>query len=179
MSDFDAKDYAELVNDSKTPEDVDAAFEVIKALPAAEQKAALDEVEKTFVAYWRDNLPPRDEIEEIKSVMAVIDQARNTPQGQFLKAQLDSGPGGEMSLSENLAMSQVFLNIHNLKGEAADPVVKVYVDAASKLSDDDYGTFFGQMKLLVNVVDKLSETEAAKAPAVVKKNPFRKGPNPS
>jgi hypothetical protein len=178
MSDFDAKDFVELVNDSKTPEEVDAVFEVIKSLPSAQQKQALDEVEKAFVAYWRENLPPRDEIQEVKAMMAEIDRTKDTPQGQFMKAQLDRGPDDE-SLIKNLSMSQIFLNLHNLKGEAADPVVKIYVEAASKLSDDDYGTFFGQLKLLVNVWDKLSEAEAANAPAVVKKNPFRKGPNPS
>lgn len=169
MPDFDAKKYVALVDASKTVDSVDAAFAEIEKLGPAEKMAAVDAVEKAFVDYTRNGAPPPAEMAETRMLLALMDKGRDTLQGQFLIASLEKTMG---PVEEGLALSQVFLNIHKIKGEAADPTVRFWVAEAAKLSDDDYASSLGQMKILVNVTDKVLDMQK---PA--RKNPFRAGPD--
>lgn len=172
MTEFNAARFTARLQNAASPAEVNKMFEEITSLPAAEQKAAIDAVEKEVVASFTEEFSG-PEISQLRLVFNALDQAKDTPQGAFVMSQVEAMIGDDVE--GGLAISQAFLNIHNLKGEDSAPFVKNYVEAASQLSDDEYNSSIGQMRLMLSVVDKAKSESKPKPPA----NPFRKGGVPA
>ena len=166
MSEFNPDDYVSELDGAKTPEAVDAVFAKMALLPEADRKAALDAVEQYAVADWNKGLPKTGEMAQLKMVIEILEEAKDTPQGKMILASLE----GQVDAVEGPALAQIILNIHRERGENAAPFIKTYAAEAAKLSDEDFGTTFGLLKLMVNVADKMTE-ETRPSP---RSNPFRK-----
>lgn len=166
MSQFDPNEYVTLLMGAGTLEEVDAAFDKIAELPEADAKQAVDAIEASFSEHFMRGLRA-GELAQMKMVLELIEQAKDTPQGKLIRAQLDS-QGGEL-LEEGRAISQIVLRVHEAKGDTASAFTKAYVAEAAKLSDEEYGTGYGILKVMVGVADKML-AESKPAPA----NPFRK-----
>ncbi len=164
---FNANTYASQIRKARTPETVEAIFADIAQQPANHQTLAINAIETQVVSEWKRGMATGAELAQMKAVIDLLDATKNTPQGRLLLASLEREVG---SVAEGQAQSLVFLKISQSKGDAADPMVKAVVAEAAKLSDEDYNSPLGVLKLMVNVA-------AAQAPAAPA-NPFRQTPKP-
>ena len=172
MSEFNADDFVRLVDHSASPADVDAAFDKIQKLPEENGKTVLDTVETLFVKHWQAMAPSPAELAQMKGLLAMMDKAIDTPQGGLIVAAMEAESPAKR---EGQTMSQIALNIHKIKGEAAHPIVKAYVDEAAKLSDEDYNSAMGQTRLLVRLGERMAEVVEKKP---VPPNPLRRAKPP-
>jgi hypothetical protein len=172
MSKFNADDYVNLVNHSASPADVDAAFDKVQKLPEGHRKTVVDAVETLFVNYWQQMAGSPVEIAQAKGIVAMMEKAMALPQGALIVAAMEAESPAKR---EGQLMSQIALNIHKIKGEAAHPIVKTYVAEAAKLSDEEYNSSMGHVRLLVTLCEKMGEiVEKKPAPP----NPFRRNAPP-
>ncbi|MBI1215524.1 MAG: hypothetical protein GC185_06875 [Alphaproteobacteria bacterium] len=173
MAEFDREALADkLVSSLKSaqsPAAVDALFAQLRPLPEKDFAFVLDAVEKKVVDSLLADFNDSD-MNEIKAVVSLIESAQGSLQGQFLRAQFEAEVSDGAA---DLAISQVFLRLSELKGEAASPFVKTYVAEAAKLSDKEYNSAFGQFSLMLRVAER------AGVGGIVpqRSNPFRKGGN--
>ena len=172
MTEFNAARFTARLQNAETPAEVNKMFEEITSLSAPEQKAAIDAVEKEVVSSFTEEFSG-PELSQLRLVFNALDQAKDTPQGAFVLSQVEAMLGEDVGGGQ--AISQTFLNIHNLKGEEAHPFVKAYVAEASGLSDEEYNSSVGQMRLMLSAIDKVKAESKPKPPA----NPFRKGGAPT
>ncbi len=179
MTDVNAKTIMAKIYDAETPAAVDAAFAPLAEMKPAARRKAIDAVEAEFLADFRAEFPAAD-LPQIKLALNARNVIEDSPLaelggllGDFMAAVglVEEEPQEDRRVAEDLmTASQVFFNIHKLKGNKADPLVKTFVTEAAKLSDTEYASAGGQTKLLI----KLLESEAVAAPAPVKpRNPFR------
>lgn len=175
MTEFNAARFTARLQNAETPAEVNKMFEEITSLSAPEQKAAIDAVEKEVVSSFTEEFSG-PELSQLRLVFNALDRAKGTPQGDFVLAQVEAMLDVEVEDAEGgQAISQIFLNIHNLKGEDSAPFVKAYVDEASKLSDAEYNSSVGHMRLMLSAIDRVKAENKPKPPA----NPFRKGGAPT
>lgn len=165
MSEFEPKDYALRVKGVKTIADADTLFADIGKLPATDREQALDAVEAYVVDDFTLNMGPAQKA-QLKMALDLLDQLKGTPQGDMLRAQMESPDLAE----EGQANAQVMLHLHNTRGDKAHPVVKAFVAEAAKLSDEELASTTGLLKVVVAVSDAV---EAENKP-VARPNPFRK-----
>lgn len=172
MTEFNAERFVARLQRVESPAEVNKMFEEITSLPATEQKVAIDAVENAVVASFTEEFSG-PEVSQLRLVFNALDQAKGTPQGAFVMSQVEAMIGDEVE--GGLAISQAMLNIHNLKGENSSQFVKTYVEEAAKLSDEEYNSSVGQMRLMLSVVEKAKSENKPK----LSSNPFRKGGAPT
>lgn len=160
--------YVNRIAQARTVVDVDAVFDEIAALPAAESKAVTDAVEAFAVKDFSDGFKAAERA-QLRMVLDVLEEVKDTPQGKMILAQLEAQ---EDMAEEGRSLGQVMLRLHQAKGDEAHKVVRTYAEEASKLSDEEYGTTYGLLKIVVKVEDRLA---AEDKPSPTRPNPFRKG----
>jgi hypothetical protein len=165
MSDISVEGYVNRITNAPDVATVDAAFDEIGKLSASDRKRVIDAVEKKAVQEITRGMSG-PEMAQIRMVIELMEELKDTPQGKLMKAQFEQADG----LDEGLAIAQVFLNLHREKGEGADPVVKAYVEEAAKLTDEEFHSTFGLLKIAVSTMDRAQAENKPAPPA----NPFRK-----
>jgi hypothetical protein len=154
MSDFDAREFFHSLNDEEGAAGVDNAFAALsKTLSPTDFKAAVDAIEDDFIKELR---------EEIRTQGATAVKGTTA---EHLK---------EAGLPAAQATAQLFLHIARVKGDQASPLVRAFVAAAEKLTDDEYNSVECAKKPMMAAIDA-----AAEEPVVRKPNPFRQKPTPN
>ncbi len=169
MTDTPSNLFLNRLGSAKDVATVDTLFDEIDTLAPADKKKVLDDVEAYTVDDFQKGLKPA-ELSQLQMVIEILDQAKDTPQGKLILSQLEAQGFGE----EGRVLAQVILRLHQAKGDDAHTVVKTYVSEAAKLTDEEFGTTFGLLKLMVNVDEKLK----AESKPAVRGNPFRKKDGP-
>lgn len=166
MTDTQPNIFLSRLNDCKDAGAVDKLFTEINALPKDQRGPVLDAIEAFAVRETIAGHERPQELAQVRMIIEVLEGAKGTPQGKIILAQLEAQGFGE----ESLAISQIMLNLHQAKGDDAHKGVKIYVEEAAKLSDEEYGTTFGQLKLMMAAGDRIA---ALDKPAPARGNPFR------
>jgi predicted phage tail protein len=71
-------------------------------------------------------------------------------------------------LEDGQAIMQIVLNIAKIKGDAASPAIKAYVEEMKKLSSGEYNTITGIVQAMCNAQEKID----AQTKSTPKANPF-------
>ena len=105
---------------SKSAEEVDAEFEKLKPLDASIRLRIVDKVEERI-------------INDAEAMVAIENLAEDG---------LGSRDPEDFAERINFAevTSQIFFHISQIKGEAAQPFTRIFVQEAAKLSDQDYNS---------------------------------------
>jgi len=172
--------YVARIEAVQTPADVDAVFNDIAAQKTVTRNAALNAIETLTLSELQSNITPAD-LFEMRASLEARSLVKNSIIGDFLSL---VGLDDEMREDEKEGLdamklsAQIMLNLHQHKGEKASPVVKAFAAAAAKLSDAEYNTVEGQMKVLIETVASPAyAAPAAAAPQTAAPkagNPFRK-----
>ena len=137
---------------------MDKAFAPIFALPAAERKAAADALEGELIAIFEESRADirKDGLAETKR------QASESFEGASSQRILDA----QVSI-------QTMFNISKLKGNKTSPLLKAFVAAAKKMTDEEYNSEKCGLTSVLAVIDALAKSEG-----LLKPNPLRSKPAP-
>ena len=150
-SSFDAESFIQNLTNATGPEAVDQAFAGLAAkLPKEDYRRAIDAIENKMLEPFRN------------------ESAENVRRSLQASMQ-DSKSDDAQSVQEAQAVAQVFLNLSRAKGKETSPLVKSFVRAAAKLTDEQYNSTECVTTPLLALID----TAAKKPEAALKPNPFR------
>jgi hypothetical protein len=148
MPEFNVENFLRSLNEDEGAEGVDKAFAALSAkLPEAEYRAAVDSIEKWLESGLQKQIKENG-VRGTKS--RIREEAKDTP------------------LSAAQISSQVVLHISKTKGDEASPLVKAFVRAAEKLTDEEYNSVQCAVKPMMAAIDAV-----VKEQAIAKPNPFR------
>jgi len=182
MPAFDMDKFMAKIDAAQAPEDIDAAFAGLSALKPQTRTRAINTIERGIVSEMR-HIFNEISVPELRAEIEIVKLTSSGPLRDILGV-IDSLFGEEQpepeennSTQDLKLAAQTVLNISNIKGDKADPLLKAFVAEAAKMTDREYNSDHGQMTLVLRMAEKVQAEAQAAAKAAAPKpagNPFRK-----
>ncbi len=159
--------YVEAIINASSPEEVDAVFTQLETENADVRAAAVDAIEKN----QSDAVLATSDQDRFQTRM-LVEMLQET-RGKTAMRAMHGFDAMEDEMRQDLdnmqGTARLFMKIAEIKGDAAHPVVKAYVAAASKLTDEQFNDPLEHLKLVMDA----SETVVT-PPVKLRPNPLRK-----
>lgn len=171
--------------ETATPESVDAVFAKLSSLPKKKKQQAIDGIEAGLVEIYRemaDDVRNDADMRRVAAMLKMFDQIKqqangaNKTQIDFVFAMLEASAPPDL-ISGFVAMNQACINIHNIKGDKSDEIIKLAAAEAGKLTAEEKDSILSQMSVFLAICEKVSKLPKPQVlPAPANKKPAGPGP---
>lgn len=173
--------------ETATVQSVDAFFASLSSLTKKQSALVIDAIETEMAMVYREvaeEFRNDGEMRQLTDLLKMISNLKQQPDS-VAKAQLEfllnmmeaslAGADADDVFATLAALNHIFINIHKIKGDKSDPVVKMVVEELGKMTAEEKASAVSRITVFFEIFDKISELpESNIAPTLGNK----KGPGP-
>lgn len=177
--------------ETATVQSVDAFFASLSSLTKKQSALVIDAIETEMAMVYREvaeEFRNDGEMRQLTDLLKMISNLKQQPdsaakaQLEFLLNMMEASLAGADDVFATLAaLNHIFINIHNIKGDKSDPVVKTVVEELGKMTAEEKASAVSRITVFFEIFDKISELpESNIAPTLGNKPALnnKKGPGP-